>query len=134
MNDNKGNSSLPLLPPVTRVVVDMNLDLMQEGVWTDAPDMQGQIMRARIFSKGAKSITLQFSTFDLPQGADVFIFSGYTSEYFSSEDVGRTETDLTMVSSEHPGPLQNEPGSLFSFFSLCGRRILKLALNKESWL
>lgn len=89
-----------------RVEVDMNLDLVDEGVWTDAPDAQGQIMRIRLFSKGAKSITLQFSTFYMPKGADVFVYNGYTSEYLSVEDVGRTETDLTMVSSEHPGSLQ----------------------------
>ncbi len=62
------------IPNRFAVALDFNIDIKEEGVQTVADD-GGTIWQYKIQSPGAKSLGLIFSTYVLPEGAELFIYN-----------------------------------------------------------
>lgn len=60
------------------LVETMNVDLKEEGVYSELGDTQ--IWRYRIKCEEVVSLGLQFSTFDIPEGAALYVYSADESE------------------------------------------------------
>ncbi len=59
--------------------IDLDLDLESAGVWTPLPD-GGRVWRLRLSSPGAYSLNLLYDEFDLPAGAEFFLYSDDRSQ------------------------------------------------------
>lgn len=70
------------------IEIPQAIDLLKEGVRTETKD--GFIYQMVLESKGAKSININYSEFDIPQGAQFFVYGLNTSVYlgaFTHENV-----------------------------------------------
>ncbi|MEZ4686984.1 MAG: T9SS type A sorting domain-containing protein [Bacteroidia bacterium] len=62
------------LPPRFGYKIDLNASLENSGTWHKLPG-EGRVWRMRVLARGAYSINFLFDEFDLPAGAQLFIYN-----------------------------------------------------------
>ncbi|MFC2098319.1 trypsin-like serine peptidase [Bacteroidota bacterium] len=74
IKEDERNKSNPRIRPRFAKVFDVNIDLKSKGILESVSD-SGNIWRLRIKSTGAYSISLLFGIFEIPSGAELFIYN-----------------------------------------------------------
>jgi lysyl endopeptidase len=82
------------------VAVDLTL---ADGAWTELAD-GSRAWRMRVASAGAYSLALEFSTLDLPEGAQMFVYSDEVEFVLGAYTAENEHLDGTFVFEPYPAP------------------------------
>ncbi|HVS18007.1 MAG TPA: trypsin-like peptidase domain-containing protein [Planctomycetota bacterium] len=82
-------------------LIDVDLSLA-DGAWSELAD-GSRVWRMRVASEGAHSLALEFETFDLPEGGQMFVYSDQVEFVFGAYTDENEHYDGTFVFEPYPG-------------------------------
>lgn len=83
-------------------LIEVDLSLA-DGAWSELAD-GSRVWRMRVASEGAHSLALEFDTFDLPEGARMFVYSDEVEFVFGAYTEENEQLDGTFVFEPYPAP------------------------------